>query len=817
MEGRLGRTARTARTLAARWGWAALAPAVAAFAVRGALDATRVVFLRDLSAYFWPEHVWLREALRSGRLPLWDPYVGFGQSAIADPVRHILFPPTLLLRAALPDVLGFNLVAALPFPVAALGAYAFLARRASPPAAALGAIVFSVCGPALSTGNLVNVSWAMACIPWVLLSVERLVERPSARRAAPLAVAFALQFLAGEGVTLVATAVLAVAYAAAGIAWEGWRAAAARVGGVTAAGLGGLLLSAPVALPMASALAGSLRGIDPDPRVTLAWSVHPLTLLETVAPHLFSDPVAFDGGNWPWLSALNGGFSPFFYSVYMSAGALAIASVGALCSRDRRASVFWAVVACVAVLLAVGPHTAFYPALQAVVPPVRSLRFPTKYLLFAALAAAQLVALGWDALAARPEIRASVRFRAVAIAAALLAVAAVATTALALALPGTATGALTRLAAAAGVTPADAGGRFLASSLLGAGPRLFALAAATGVCLWWGASAGREGRVARWALFAMIAADLAITGSGLTPTIEARLLREPAWAAQTRGAPDARVYVAGRVSATVDRRRDPDDPVAGPERPVSGRSVAADLAVRSAFLATFPSAWRLRDSLSFDNTFLWPSEYDMALRRFRVAGFDERIRFLRRAGVRYYLVPWREWEAGRAVAGYEEPARLTFYEGPDPLPRVSLAAGALVVPDRGEQIERLFASDPVAEPPVLLDAPPPEPAGAAGPGAGAAVRVVSESAEEMVVEARVPSTGGYLVVRDTFSPAWHVEVDGASAELLRADALFRAVRVAPGDHVVRFFHRDRFFRAGLLVALVAALALVAACLFARRD
>jgi len=103
------------------WVWPALLAACAAIAMRDIFTLSGVVHTRDLSFFYWPHHLWLRSKLLAGTFPLWDPYVGFGQSAIADPIRQMLFPPTLLLRL-LPPVIGFNLIVALPVLVSTLGA-----------------------------------------------------------------------------------------------------------------------------------------------------------------------------------------------------------------------------------------------------------------------------------------------------------------------------------------------------------------------------------------------------------------------------------------------------------------------------------------------------------------------------------------------------------------------------------------------------------------------------------------------------------------------------------------------------------------------
>jgi hypothetical protein len=45
------------------------------------MTSSRVFYIRDLSKFFWSRYLSLRRELWSGTFPLWDPYVGGGQSA----------------------------------------------------------------------------------------------------------------------------------------------------------------------------------------------------------------------------------------------------------------------------------------------------------------------------------------------------------------------------------------------------------------------------------------------------------------------------------------------------------------------------------------------------------------------------------------------------------------------------------------------------------------------------------------------------------------------------------------------------------------
>jgi hypothetical protein len=101
-------------------------------------------------------------------------------------------------------------------------------------------------------------------------------------------------------------------------------------------------------------------------------------------------------------------------------------------------------------------------------------------------------------------------------------------------------------------------------------------------------------------------------------------------------------------------------------------------------------------------------------------------------------------------------------------------------------------------------------AGPAESGAGrGTARIVSENSGEVVVETKSDAPG-WLVLLDTWFPGWRAAVDGAPAELRRADYDFRAVRVPAGTSTTRFTYEPFSLRLGLWLAALSALALGAA-------
>jgi hypothetical protein len=76
------------------------------------------------------------------------------------------------------------------------------------------------------------------------------------------------------------------------------------------------------------------------------------------------------------------------------------------------------------------------------------------------------------------------------------------------------------------------------------------------------------------------------------------------------------------------------------------------------------------------------------------------------------------------------------------------------------------------------------------------VEMLSYRNKEVFLKATGP---GVLVLSDSWYPGWKAEVDGEAAEILRADLLFRGVRLGPGEHTVRFSYQPMLLNA--LIAL----------------
>ncbi|MBM3817400.1 MAG: hypothetical protein FJW14_00085 [Acidimicrobiia bacterium] len=790
--------------------WPVLAAVAALVPVAGGFSTTHVFYVRDLSNYFWPRHRWLRETVLGGDWPWWDPYAAGGQSAVADALNQFFLLPVTLVRVALPPIPGFNFWVAAPFPVAAVGAWLWLRRYGSPASAFVGAAIFVAVGPVVSTGNFPNLSWAVACIPWALWATNRLADEPGAGRVATLATWMGLQAITGEPVTLAGTAVLVLVYAAFGHGAVAWRERLLRVIRVTAALTAGALLSAVQTFPLGFAATRSLRAIGVD---DVSWSLHPLEIGELMVGHLFGHSATGQAETMPWMLAFHNR-EPLFVTLYVGVGALVL---GAVASREpgaRRRRVFWWAVAGVALLCALGRYTPFYPALQSAFPLVQSFRFPVKYLVFAMAALAALATMGADALLAHARGRGAMR-RPV----------------LPLALAGAVTAIGVTLGLGASVSPdvihavwarlgdglafADpsAATQWIVSS---SPPLLLAVAAISGgvallVAVVW--SGHRQAPAAAVLVCAVAIVDPLVINRDAHPTMAAEALPSPTWLPLARRHPD-RVYVGGRVLAPIKPPRRAPRAV---DAAVSYTSDAAlpfeqGNAVLGAEFAYFPAVWGVRESVSYDLPQLWPAEYALMIQMFGGASAEERVRFIRRTGNRYcYMADPPHPGAKPLTPPNLSTTPMALYACETSPRRVYVTPAARVVSVRRDQIRPLFeaAHDPYAE--VLLEREPPPPAGRPGAPGPPRARIVSERNTEVLISASVGAGGGYVNALDTYDPGWQVEVDGEPAELLRANGIYRAVRLAPGPHEVRFRYRPLQFYAGLGVTLVTALALLLAC------
>jgi hypothetical protein len=135
-----------------------------------------------------------------------------------------------------------------------------------------------------------------------------------------------------------------------------------------------------------------------------------------------------------------------------------------------------------------------------------------------------------------------------------------------------------------------------------------------------------------------------------------------------------------------------------------------------------------------------------------------------------------------------------LYENLEVLPRAALVRDARHAKDFDAALAAIPEIDPRRV--VLL-----EDAEAVGRHPGEFTPVAVEHRGDELLMALDAGGGGYLLVSEVFLPGWQAEVDGEPTSILRANALFRALQLGPGQHRVRMFYRPRAVGPGQAISL----------------
>ncbi len=380
-----GRTAADRHTLA----WVMLA----ALGLYGALALPffrgRVYTIDDLGAFHLPLRHFYAQCLATGEPFDWLPYLFSGMYISGEGQGGMHHPWHLLLYRYLPLRGAFGLELLLNYPLAAAGMYAFLRRREVDPAAALfGGIAFAFGGANLLRFMHPNATAVMSHVPWLLwmwdISLRSRDRRHRAVADVAIAVATGSQLLLGHPQYVWFSLLAEGAYAVFVRLSE--RVTMRRLCAAAVAKMLGIAIGAVQLLPSVEYLAASTRqSVDAD--FAFSGSMHPLNLVQLVAPYLFDSRVA--GRNTHELT-LYCGAVPLLLVVWLLA-----------CRRrdGKTNPLLWAgvVFAGAALVAALGKYSFLY-ALQTYLPVVGKFRFPCRHAVLFELSVAAIAAIAFSEL-----------------------------------------------------------------------------------------------------------------------------------------------------------------------------------------------------------------------------------------------------------------------------------------------------------------------------------------------------------------------------------------------------------------------------------
>jgi hypothetical protein len=520
-----------------------LAPLVYFFpAVRGRL----VISPDDGVIFNIPLRVAAANLVRSGYLPLWNPYIFCGMPLHGAAQAGLLFPLNwfYLLYSA---PAATNLMMLSTYMFAALGAYLYARRSgASIAGAALTSLVWQWSGFLIGQIGHTNILHTAALLPWLLWAVDGYGATAKRSRGVLLSLLVAVQVFAGHQQTFIYAILVVAAYAV--VMWRATReqkmpslqsnhSRPAYLWSLIFI-VAGLALAAVQILPTAELLRNSLRAKSSYSFFT-SYSLPPRMLWTFLAPYVVG------GGDGQFFRAPYVGL-PYYgeYVGYVGVATIALAALAVFLKRDIRTK-FWFVVTLAGLGLALGRFWPFHAYALIYYTPVLGLfRVPARHLMEAEFALAVLAGRGLTALSETQDRARALRW---------------------VLISGASVFFLTCLAITVG-RPADFQlGRVGPVSVMRA-PELFmpvVVAAVSVVAIW---SFARRRRGAAVLLFAVLACDLVLWGQSSgwrvgSPKSDFELWHEPeivqllrARAAQDKSGGPYRVL-------TEDQPFDPDMPV----------------------------------------------------------------------------------------------------------------------------------------------------------------------------------------------------------------------------------------------------------------
>lgn len=288
--------------------------------------------------------------IRSGYLPLWDPYIFCGIPLHGAAQAGILFPLNWFYLIASPSI-ATNLMMLSTYVVAGVGAYLYARRSGADIAGAIAtALIWQWSAFMVEQIGHTNILHTAALVPWTLWTVDGYLANGARRCGILLAALIALQVFAGHQQTLFFSLVLTGAYAF--VMSRSLQKARQTYFAFAAFIVTGLALAAVQILPTFELLRNSLRATTTY-EFFGSFSLPPRFLLTFFAPYILG------GGNTllfraPYIERLFYGE----YAAYAGILTLMLAAFAVVLKRDTRTK-FWLAVVFVALFLALGRFLPF--------------------------------------------------------------------------------------------------------------------------------------------------------------------------------------------------------------------------------------------------------------------------------------------------------------------------------------------------------------------------------------------------------------------------------------------------------------------------
>ena len=750
------------------------------------LFSNQVLYRDDISWIHYPLSILKAQLLRSGQVFLWNPHVQFGFPQLADQDVLALYPLNLFFLLPVKPSLALSLFAVAHFALAGMLSY-LLARslRISRGGALVTALVFAFGGYLMAQLTNLNVVTGSIWLPLIFWLFMKTLHSKSLSYAVFCGAAIALQIVAGHPQVVFYTVLTLGAY---GVFWAVrlWRGDENAMQGkgrtailllalMAVAVVGGLSLAAAQIVPTWELTGFSPRATGMVYETMTSFSLTPHNLLAFLFPNVLGNPVIGYVGELT------------FEELHAYVGILPLLLIPWAWAKKRRDGhvTFFAILAGVALLLALGGYTPLYRLLVHA-PGFDFFRVPARWLFIVSFFLSVLAGYGFDALAEGHDRAASRR--------------------------------LTlfwkilfwlNLAIFLVLVALLIGGQQAVQALDHLGQGLLSK------------------RALEWALISVqglirlplvrFSGSLDKTLSSLNPALLFMLLSSSGfllihlWRQRRIATAAFKILATGLIVIdlflTGGTTINPVRSASYFELPIESRSflqqnaglyriaplVYGDQVVH--LMNDMPTAYGLYSSGGHVSALVLQRYYNLSMAPSYPAALWDLM------GVKYMIVDRRQTCPGyvRVFDGKQ----LEICENGSVLPRAFVVHRAEVLPSEQAVLERLLDDDFDPSRAVILEE---EPSSAIDRAISSesdlhGAEIVTYSPDRVVIEADLKADG-FLVLSDTYYPGWEALVDGREAKIYQADYLFRAISVEQGNHIIEFRYRPRSFRIGLMISLL---------------
>lgn len=761
----------------------------------------KAMFWGTPATQFVPWWSYAADVLRSGHLPLWNPYLGMGAPLIANYQSGIFYPPNWIyfvlewLGGTPLMAWGLALIAAAHLAWAGTG-MVLLAKRLGigELGQTIAGISYGLSGYLVSRSGFLSINSASAWLPWVILGVTALIdgvksdsesqsaEESSLTKRIPvlrsktlkpflwLSVILGLLLLAGHAQIAWYTIILAFAWALL-ITFKRlnrnsiWKALVILIIAV----IFSVSIAAVQLLPTVEYLFESQRSSSVDYESAMSYSLWPWQFTTLIAPDLFGSPV--DGDYWGyanyWEEAIYIGLAPLL---------LVIIAISTWLRKSKTVLDSWGslipallVIILLSFTLALGWYTPIFPWLYRHIPTFDMFQGPARISLLAVFSLSILAGIGAE-LWRRPSGKALYWSR-------LGVMAAVAVAASALA-----AGLLTRLA------ELNFEQSFVRSlpmaGVWGAGFGILTLTAPGTHGMGQPANYRRRWY---WAACSLIAADLVFASWGIIPGIDREF-----YAGSASSLSDVRSMIGdGRLYLPLQAERelkferffrfDTFDP---PQGELGWDGLRDSLLPNLTLLDKIPTA------NNFDP--LLPGRYAKWISSLSDLSGATREELISLMGVSLVEILNEKGKGEVGFIPHKNIPRVTWV----PCAISASSGDAAINLVLGGEVN--FEEEAVIEGSKILDED-------CGKVAQPELHTRIDEPHRLVVEINAGDPG-YLVISDVWYPGWRAYVDGQRVGIKRANYLFRGLSIPAGEHVIEMRYQPISFLVGGLVSAAAWLA-----------